>query len=636
MLAPDAWAPRRLAMAALAWVALLAGSWWAASQRAEVDDARARRLAAAEVLEAGAERPLQAAPPVADWRAVTLPDNWDGRRPGYSGYVWYRLALPDGLASVAEPMLYLPAVAMNAEVWLNGRRLAGLGRMSAPLTRHFYTPLLFALPVALLQAEGNRLDLLVVGHPGYRCGLAPAWVGPQAALYNAWRWRSFWQNGGTLVTIVFNLAIGLYVLLLWWRARSHVAFGWFGAAVVVWGLRNLNYVLTDPPLPDLLFAELCVSGAAWFTALFAIFAERFCAEEDPTHRPLHGMRPFALGYAGVATLFFVAAPSYAQANAGFAALALIGIALTVWSQGRLMRLAWRQRRAELLAVALGALTYLVLLVNDFAIGIDKRSLGEVFIRQYAALPLFAAVTATLARRYLAALREARELSLTLQSRVEAQRAELARSFEALKQAERESARAQERTRLMGDLHDGLGLHLVTALRQARSPTAPREVVAATLQDCLDELRVAIDSLDETEREPVALLASLRYRLAPRFEALGLRLHWQVDADLPALTLDAEGALHLLRIVQEALGNALKHAGAREVRMAVLRAGEGVSISVADDGPGFDPARVRQGRGLPQMQQRAARLGARLEIGGGQGGGCTVRLQLPPEPRYLRP
>jgi signal transduction histidine kinase len=181
--------------------------------------------------------------------------------------------------------------------------------------------------------------------------------------------------------------------------------------------------------------------------------------------------------------------------------------------------------------------------------------------------------------------------------------------------------------MMGDLHDGLGLHLVAALRQARSPETPREAVAESLQDCMDDLRVAIDSLDEVEREPVALLASLRFRLAPRFEALGIRLRWHVCGQIPTLTLDAEGALHLLRIVQEALTNALKHGSMQEVHMSVTAEGPAVVVTVADDGPGFDAETVRRGRGLAQMQMRAAKLGAQIQFSAGVTGSLT-RLILP--------
>jgi signal transduction histidine kinase len=91
--------------------------------------------------------------------------------------------------------------------------------------------------------------------------------------------------------------------------------------------------------------------------------------------------------------------------------------------------------------------------------------------------------------------------------------------------------SHERERLVSDLHDGLGLHLLTALKMATGhPLAAREPLAEVLADCLDELRLAIDSMSNIdERDPVLLLASCR--LAPRLAAAGVQLDWQVDGDI---------------------------------------------------------------------------------------------------------
>lgn len=578
----------------------------------EVKAAGAVLLTQAQQLAVGQRYPL-ALPSEASWAPVVLPDNWDGSRPGYQGYVWYQLVLPDQSKAWRRPAVYLPAAGMNAEVWLNGQRVGGSGRMVAPVSRHFYTPQLVELAPALLHQDApNTLHILVIGHPGYRCGLAPVWLGEHEDLFDAWRARRFWQIEGNAATIVINLSIAVFVLLVGWRDRSHSAYLWFGAATVVWALRNLNYWVTHPVMSDLLFAELCVSGAAWFVALFAIFAMRFTETHLRGYRGPKHLPAAVLSYAVVASGYFLWAPDYASANRGFLPFGAVGVGLTIWSAVRLVRLAWARPTGHLMAVAGGAAMYLLLLLNDFAIGADRVGLGEMFLRQYASLPLFVAVVVTLAKRYGDALRRTRELAVSLQSQVDVQRAQLEQNFERLRAAENEQARAQERARVMGDLHDGLGMHLATALRQVRTQEVPRELLAVSLQDCLDELRVAVDSLDAQERDPLALLGSLRYRMAPRFEALGIRLDWQVAPDLHDLpVLDASQALHLLRLVQEILGNALKHSQAAVVVMSLRSTAAGTEICVTDNGCGFDPQTVPKGRGLAQLQSRAKRIGAEL-------------------------
>ena len=612
-------------------LALLSVSRQPVSQEVASPDAVV--MESAHVWSAGASYPQRT--PDGDGLQLSLPDNWDSRRPSYSGYLWYRIDLPPQVTQWQRPTVYLPAAGMNAELWLDGQRVAGLGRMEPEPSRHFYTPQLLEIPPALLQSRGaaSPLYVLLNGHPGYRCGLAPVWIGEHEALYSAWRWRRFWQIEGNAATIVINIGIAVFVLLLGRRDPAASTYRWFAATTVVWALRNLNYWVVHPVIPDLLFAKLCVSGAAWFVAFFAIFAMRFAQTHQSGYRGPRWLQTGALSYAAVATLYFLAAPDYSQAYGGFAALAAIGVMLTIWSMVRLMRLAFAAPSRHLLAVAGGAMVYLILLLNDYAIGVNHSSLGEIFVRQYAALPLFVAVTATLSKRYGDALSHARELAGSLQSQVEAQRAALERSFERLREVEREQARTQERARVMGDLHDGLGLHLATALRHVHTQELARDVLAGTLQDCMDELRVAVDSLDEDERDPLSLLGSLRYRMASRFEALGVRLDWQVAADLPELApLDPSQALHLLRMVQEALGNALKHSRATVVTLSLGVDAAGTHIRISDNGSGFDPASVRAGRGLSNLQRRAQQLGAVMAWSDEGPGTClSIRLPLPPKP-----
>ncbi|MBK6649801.1 MAG: hypothetical protein IPG42_08905 [Betaproteobacteria bacterium] len=579
----------------------------------EVKSPDAIPVSSAQLAEAGGAYPHR--PPDRDeLTPVTLPDNWDARRPDYHGYVWYRIDWPVSAQKWARPTIYLPVAAMNAEVWVNGQRAGGSGRMDMPPSRHFYTPQLIEIAPGLIRRDGaeNEVWVLLVGHPGYRCGLAPVWLGEHNDLLGPWRIRRFWQTEGNAATIVINLSMAVFVLLIGWRDRAHSAYVWFGAAIGIWALRNLNYWVTNPVIPDLLFAELCVSGAAWFVALFSIFAMRFSEMNEPHYRCPVWFVPCALGYASLASVYFLSASSYARANAGFAALAAMGISFTVWSMVRLWRLAFACPTPHFVAVAGGAVIYLLLLLNDYAIGVNHNSLGEIFLRQYAALPLFIAVTATLAKRYGEALRQSQELAASLQTEVQAQRAQLAASFEQLRDAEREQARAQERARVMGDLHDGLGLHLVAALRQARALQSGPGTLADSLQDCLDELRVAVDSLDEHERDPLSLLGTLRFRMAPRFDALGIRLDWQIGDDLNELpALDPAQALDLLRIVQELLGNALKHSGATVVTIGIRAITAGTEISVSDNGRGFGLTAIGRGRGLGNLQNRAQRLGATL-------------------------
>ncbi len=601
----------------------------------------ATRLVMAESVATG-EQDVEPAPG-ARWEPTALPDNWDGRRSGYEGFVRYRLrfeAPPEGRVA-----LYLPSVGMNGYPILNGVALGAFGRMVEPLTRHFYTPLLWELPRPLLREGSNELVLVVVGHAGYRCGLAPVEIGAHESLYAAWQLRRAVQNTGTLVTSTITGALGMYVLLLWLRERSNPVFGWFGVAALVWAMRNLNYVVTEPWLGSLLWSQLTVAGAGAFQALFAIFTLHYCHSVDPLEGTPRWVPAALLAYAALTLLWFVSAADVEQARRGFVPLALTALGITAWGQWRLLRLARRHPGAETLSIAGSGLVYLALALHDLAIARNLDKLGEVYLRHYASLPLFFAIGWMLTRRYLDALSQARDATASLRTQVRAQRSRLERNFRRLREAEREQAGAAERERLVRELHDGLGANLIAAVEQCRRAEASRETIADTLQDCLTDLRVAIDSLASDERDPLAVLGNLRFRMAPRLEAMGIALRWEVGGEVPEIVdLDPAHALHLLRIVQEALTNVFRHSRAHSVVLRVEARPGRVRVIVRDDGHGFrrgqgeldsanpgKPLRTvpqtRPGRGLANMRERARLLQASLEVESSQSG-VEVRLDVP--------
>ena len=100
-------------------------------------------------------------------------------------------------------------------------------------------------------------------------------------------------------------------------------------------------------------------------------------------------------------------------------------------------------------------------------------------------------------------------------------------------------------------------------------------------------------MEPIDYDLLAVLGSLRYRLEPRLNAAGIRLNWQVRELAPLPNLTPRNVLHILRVVQEALTNVLKHAGANLITVtteADIAAGT-ASIRVADDGHGFVPEAV---------------------------------------------
>jgi signal transduction histidine kinase len=202
---------------------------------------------------------------------------------------------------------------------------------------------------------------------------------------------------------------------------------------------------------------------------------------------------------------------------------------------------------------------------------------------------------------------------------------------------RELSIAAERNRLALDLHDAVSQKLFGLVLSAeaagtlleREPAAAREQVEklqALAQEALDELRALVFELRPPDLERDGLAGALRKHVE-LLRRLGQReIELLVDGDLPA---DSERDGDVLRIAQEALQNALKHAQASRVAVRLERERGSVLLEVADDGVGFDPqapaARSRR-LGLTSMEERARRIGGTLEICSAPKAGTTVRLR----------
>jgi len=155
-------------------------------------------------------------------------------------------------------------------------------------------------------------------------------------------------------------------------------------------------------------------------------------------------------------------------------------------------------------------------------------------------------------------------------------------------------------------------------------------VAQSLQDGIDELRMLMDSTDMGNYLPGAL-ATWRNRWDGRLGAAGVQLEWRIDDTLDGIKLSSDVALQVMRILQEAATNIVKHSQARHMALDATVRGGILQIEVTDDGVGLPEGATRPGaRGLKNMHYRAREIGAQLEIGsrGASVRGSYVRLLVP--------
>jgi signal transduction histidine kinase len=149
----------------------------------------------------------------------------------------------------------------------------------------------------------------------------------------------------------------------------------------------------------------------------------------------------------------------------------------------------------------------------------------------------------------------------------------------------------------------------------------RDVVELRVPAARQPLR---DEPDEGRNEAAGLAGSMRSYVVLAGRAYGIPVTFAA-AELPALGTPVEAALY--RVGQEALHNALRHAGAGRIRVALSRTGRQVVLEVADDARGFVPE-IPSGRlGLASMRERASAVGGVLTVRSGPAG-TRVRMTVP--------
>ncbi len=184
---------------------------------------------------------------------------------------------------------------------------------------------------------------------------------------------------------------------------------------------------------------------------------------------------------------------------------------------------------------------------------------------------------------------------------------------------------KERERLLEEMHDGFGSQLMSARLMVMNGDYTRERLVELMGECIDDLHLMVDLYGHRETTLEEALAQYRYRLKSRMAAQEIQLHWRLELE-KCPQYSEHQILQLLRIVQEALNNSVKHAQATQVQVtAQCNSEERLFIVVEDDGAGL-PAEIRKNRGIGNMEKRATSIGADFSIRNGEQG-AMVELAL---------
>jgi signal transduction histidine kinase len=531
----------------------------------------------------------------------------------------YRVELPAGLDRSRPLAAYMPGASAHTEVFVGATRIYASTRSGDRLETQFSRPQFVQLPHPLSERTRN-LEVVMRSDPGGAVVFNRFWVGPLHSLGPAYEKRYFLRYEGAAAMTLFLLIAGMTSLAFWLADRSYRSPLWFGVFCILNGIAiKIGLNTTSPLLPPAQILHVAI----FIVNLSFVALAQFIFEKTDNRSRAHDR--LLLGYVALTIVLLLALYEDAQPYFRYAlVMDAFAIALGAYLLWVLVRTWWR-KRDSISRLLLGGVG-LTLLLGGYSVYENWRpgSQEDAYEVLYAPLPLIVAMGWAICRRYARSSLRWRALNRRLAERVRRRESEIARAYEQLATLEKDKAIQAERERFMRDMHDGLGTQLITSLRMAERGALGQAQMQELLTECLDELHFAIQSLKTAGDDLFIALADYRYRLEPRLHAGGIELQWRV-APTPRLRLNTGAVMQILRIVNEAVGNAVKHSGAPTIAIEGVAEGDDYVLTVRDRGRGFAPTQ-RRGNGLDSMRARAASIGAELSIA--EDGGCLVRLAIP--------
>jgi two-component system, NarL family, sensor histidine kinase UhpB len=518
-----------------------------------------------------------------------------------ASHAQYRLSFE--LDTVADVQFFLPLLREQVTVSLNGILIADSESRTAMAGLASGVPILLHLPKTLLREGRNEIHIRLESPGVIPAYLATPYIGDATELGGHYRMRVFVLEHLKMMVLAGQVLMMLAVLMVWFHRPGDGLFGWMALMLCLSILPYLGLVRDF--LPQVVPLAPYFTSGSLVAAISTLIVVLLLLNRVP---------PRWLQWSALVLPAAILLPAVAGVVPKQLMMLSNSLLAIIYLLVSLVFLSWvavRERPTEAWVLLLPLLMVVVASIHDVAIVFSLLE-GPVFLSVYYRPFFLIALAMILMRRLGISLNLLDDSNAHLTERLTAQERELNR----LHQKERDLAaarvRSEERQNLTRNLHDGLSGHLVSII--ALSEREKVSNIGSTAREALDDLRLVIHSLDIDDNELPLALAGLRERLERQLRRLGIELRWSM-AGLPDISgVTPTHALNLLRIVQEAITNAIKHGQAREI---VVHGSEDTNgealINVHNTGIPFPQNPAHHGMGLASMQRRIEQLGGRIQV-----------------------
>jgi signal transduction histidine kinase len=516
-----------------------------------------------------------------------------------------RYTLRFNLATLPDEALgiYVAKMSLAGSVSVNGQYFGACERGQLTEVRCLHRPYLFKVPVAMLKTGANELQFEIYADARQFNGLSGVVIGPVEALDSLFYLWRYWIQVDLMAGLSWlSGVLGLMALAVGIVLRKDSVYLWFGLTSLVNAVATASFFMSSPMMDEdvfswLIFVSRFASGHLLILMFFSFFEK---------------LKP-RLYWAVLAYVVVSAALiGLSDNNRTLVTFLYLPLLVSVLSMPALMAY-WTWKAPQISHLFATLMMGLITVASSFD---WLRFTGEsaftgLYFIPYAysgTLFLFGGMLLLL---LVTALIRSQNQSVELEMRVEERTAELNEVHDRLLHSEIERTKTQERQHMLQDMHDGFGSQLVIAKMMVEQNQMSQAGLGRLLEESIADLYLLVDTLGNSDNYLPNALVDFRFRTQQRLMGSSVKFHWNLQVD-HAPEVAPNVVLQILRLVQEALNNALKHAKATNIYLDFTydEVGSELTISVADDGVGIGE-NMLFGRGQTNMMARARATGGKF-------------------------
>lgn len=550
--------------------------------------------------------------------------------PTPTSITWYKVNIPEKHSwGNGQRYLYIPRLKMDGQITIYADKQLIYQNDSLIQWNGANLPKWLALDQNSSLKSLSEITIRVAHPRGSGGGISSLWIGTHEEINWRYRIRSLLQNELPFAFSSAFLAIGVFGFFIWLKLRDDKGYLMFFGISIASFIRTLHYHVgvTRLPISEEWFTWMTMNSLFWMIWIVNAFLNYL--HERPSHHFNQVVTVIVVGV-GLVTAPWAASWFNAYQISPLIYLLLVSVGFCGSIYGLKQSMITGSAGGKLLSswglMGMGFGCYDLLLQNNLT------SIESFYLGPFSNIVAFLILMRIIFDRYMAAIHEVHVANANLHVRLKERERELDESHQQLRKIELQRQLSQERQRLMQDMHDGMGSSLRTALLAIEKGQLNAPALADILKDCIDDLKLTIDSMEPMDADLLLVLATFRYRIGSRLEVAGIALRWDVTSIPKVKGLTPQTTLHILRIFQEAFTNIIKHSGATLITVSTRKEKDHVSVTISDNGSGFTKVLrpTGDGRGINNQKRRAEFIGAIIDWKSGSTG-TQMTLTLPIAP-----